>query len=85
MSLNIKNEEVHAAVRELADRLGVSQTSAVEQAVRARLEQLEADAARQDRIRRLYEAAAAAQRAYAGIDLWKIAEELYDEKTGLPQ
>ncbi|MBM3717085.1 MAG: antitoxin, partial [Actinobacteria bacterium] len=29
MSLNIKNESVHAAVRELAARLGVGQTSAV--------------------------------------------------------
>ncbi|WP_455133636.1 type II toxin-antitoxin system VapB family antitoxin [Microbacterium aurum] len=28
MSLNIKNEDVHAAVRDLAERLGVSQTSA---------------------------------------------------------
>ena len=35
MSLNIKNEDVHAAVHELAGRLGVSQTSAVEMAVRA--------------------------------------------------
>ncbi|QKJ20775.1 type II toxin-antitoxin system VapB family antitoxin [Microbacterium hominis] len=40
MSLNIKNESVHALVRELAEITGMSQTSAVEDAVRRRLEQL---------------------------------------------
>lgn len=33
MSLNIKNERTHALVRELAKRTGLSQTSAVEEAV----------------------------------------------------
>ena len=33
MSLNIKNERTHALVRELAERTGQSQTSAVEEAV----------------------------------------------------
>jgi len=42
MSLNIKNERTHALVRELAERTGMSQTSAVESAVRLRLEQLNA-------------------------------------------
>ena len=40
MSLNIKNERTHALVRELATLTGVSQTEAVEQAVRARLAEL---------------------------------------------
>jgi len=44
MSLNIKNERTHALVRELAERTGMSQTSAVESAVRLRLEQLNAQA-----------------------------------------
>ena len=41
MSLNIKNEQTVALVRELARRTGLSQTSAVEEAVRARLAELE--------------------------------------------
>ncbi|MEQ6898003.1 type II toxin-antitoxin system VapB family antitoxin [Microbacterium sp. KR10-403] len=40
MSLNIKNERTHALVRELAERTGMSQTSAVEDAVRRRLAEL---------------------------------------------
>ncbi|GAA3756667.1 type II toxin-antitoxin system VapB family antitoxin [Microbacterium kribbense] len=41
MSLNIKNERTHALVRELAERTGMSQTSAVEDAVRRRLDELQ--------------------------------------------
>lgn len=44
MSLNIKNERTHALVRELAALTGMSQTSAVEDAVRRRLEELQSDA-----------------------------------------
>ncbi|WP_147916630.1 type II toxin-antitoxin system VapB family antitoxin [Ruania zhangjianzhongii] len=40
MGLNIKNERTHALVRELADLTGASQTSAVEDAVRRRIEQV---------------------------------------------
>lgn len=40
MSLNIKNEQTHALVRELAQLTGMSQTSAVEDAVRRRLDEL---------------------------------------------
>lgn len=40
MSLNIKNERTVALVRELAAATGESQTSAVEQAVRERLERV---------------------------------------------
>ena len=42
MSLNIKNERTHALVRQLAELTGMSQTSAVEDAVRRRLEELQA-------------------------------------------
>lgn len=84
MSLNIKNEDVHAAVRELAERLGVSQTSAVEQAVRARLEALDAEAAREARGQRVRAAVAAAQEAFRGVDLDPFARDLYDPVTGLP-
>jgi antitoxin VapB len=41
VSLNIKNEETHRLVRRLAELTGQSQTSAVEDAVRRRLEELE--------------------------------------------
>jgi antitoxin VapB len=42
MSLNIKNERTHALVRELAEITGQTQTSAVEDAVRRRLEEVRA-------------------------------------------
>ena len=41
MGLNIKNERTVALVRELARRTGLSQTSAVEEAVRAKLAEFE--------------------------------------------
>lgn len=85
MSLNIKNEGVHDAVRELAQRLGVSQTSAVEHAVREKLAALTAESDLQDRKRRRKDAIAAAQEAYQGVDLWAIADDLYDGATGLPK
>lgn len=43
MGLNIKNERTHALVRQLAELTGQSQTSAVEDAVRHRIEQVEAE------------------------------------------
>lgn len=56
MSLNIKNEQTVALVRELASRTGLSQTSAVEEAVRAALAEFDAGgsrAARREQISRL--------------------------------
>jgi antitoxin VapB len=85
MGLNIKNEDVHAAVRELAAKLDVSQTSAVEQAVREKLAALADDADLAERARRRRDAITAAQEAYRGVDLWAIADELYDPATGLPK
>jgi antitoxin VapB len=41
MSLNIKNERVHAMVREAAERTGMSQTSVVEEALRRMLKELD--------------------------------------------
>ncbi len=89
MSLNIKNEEVHAAVRQLADVLGVSQTSAVEIAVRAKLEEMDAGRRRAEREIRIREAVAALQDEFAHTDdradLWAVMEDLYDPETGLPR
>lgn len=45
MGLNIKNERTTALVRELAKRTGLTQTGAVEEAVRARLTELDSDPA----------------------------------------
>ncbi|MRH87843.1 hypothetical protein GFY24_10340 [Nocardia sp. SYP-A9097] len=42
MSLNIKNERVHALVREAAQRTGLSQTSVVEEALKLMLRDLDA-------------------------------------------
>lgn len=82
MSLNIKNDEVHAAVRELADVLGVSQTSAVEIAVRDKLAQVSAQ--QEERATRLRTAVMAAQSAFADVELRAAEAELYDE-AGLPR
>jgi antitoxin VapB len=84
MSLNIKNENTHRLVRQLARLTGENMTAAVEQAVRERL----------DRVRRVQqggmaerllkigkECAAHLEEPYRSID---HAELLYDEK-GLPK
>jgi len=87
VSLNIKNESVHADVRVLAARLGVSQTSAVERAVRAQLAALDAEAvgAGPSRAARVRDAAAAARDAFRGVELPLAPADLYDETTGLPR
>jgi antitoxin VapB len=46
MSLNIKSEEAHRLVRELAALTGESQTAAVIESVRERLERLRSDVKR---------------------------------------
>jgi antitoxin VapB len=51
MSLNIKNERTHALVRELATLSGMSQTEAVEDAVKRRLEQLSGPSEAESRAR----------------------------------
>ena len=68
MSLNIKNEEVHAAVRELAQVLGMSQTSAVEVAVRAKLAELDVERQRAERERRIRQAVADCSRRSSTMD-----------------
>jgi antitoxin VapB len=84
VSLNIKNDSVHAAVRELAEALGVSQTSAVELAVRAKLDELRRESP-SDLEARVRSAALAAQEAFKDVDIRAIESDLYDEATGLPR
>jgi antitoxin VapB len=83
MSLNIKNERTHALVRELATLRGVSQTEAVEEAVRARLAELNADQDRQARFERIM---AIAQEMAPGLREAGVVSTdfLYDE-YGLPK
>ena len=87
MGLNIKNEEVHDAVRELARLLGTSQTSAVEVAVREKLAKLAQERRRAERERRIRQSVAALQEAFKDVDadLWQVMEDLYDPETGLPR
>jgi len=84
MSLNIKNEKTHRLVQQLAKLTGESQTAAVEQAVRERLERVrsargEGMAERLLKIGR--ECAAHLKEPYKSIDHGDL---LYDEK-GLPK
>ena len=90
MSLNIKNERTVAKVRELAALTGQSQTSAIEQAVEAMLEERRTQAEASSRAERM--AAAAATLAEIGEclsdeerDALRAAEaDMYDEH-GLPR
>lgn len=87
VSLNIKNEEVHALVRRLAELTGQSQTSAVEDAVRRRLQEVDAE-----KETRRAEKLAAIERIVenvrrlpvVGPTYDEIMEEMYDE-NGLPR
>lgn len=84
MSLNIKNEEVHRLVRRLAELTGQSQTSALEDAVRRRIEEIEHDTNREARIERLL---AIGRRTAAAMDPTLSNDPndfLYDE-MGLPR
>lgn len=87
MSLNIKNEETHRLVRELADLTGQSQTSAVEDAVRRRLEELRRDDDRQRRYLAIKRVADEAYEIARKDQVWMDTnwdDELYDE-YGLPR
>jgi antitoxin VapB len=84
MSLNIKKEETHRLVRQLAGLTGESMTAAVEQAVRERLDRIRSDrgegmAARLLKIGK--ECAAHLKEPYRSVD---HGEMLYDE-NGLPK
>lgn len=83
MSLNIKNEHVHALAREAARRTGRSQTSVIEQALEEFVARLadddEAERAKTARINRIL--AEFDKRLAGGPPL--STDDLYDER-GLP-
>ncbi len=87
MSLNIKNPQTVALVRELARRTGLSQTSAVEEAVRAKLAQLTADEGggdtRRQKVNDLLAELDRSITAQQRKSIRKDETDLYDE-NGLP-
>jgi antitoxin VapB len=80
MGLNIKNEETHRLVQELASLTGESMTLAVTEAVRERLNRVKSKGMA-ERIRKISKECAARLK---GKPLPDHAELLYDEK-GLPK
>ncbi|MFF3222635.1 type II toxin-antitoxin system VapB family antitoxin [Nocardia suismassiliense] len=84
--MNIKNEKVHALVREAAERTGMSQTSVVEEALKRMLKELDAEreAARQTRKARLWEIVADIDaRMTPETRTLLTTDDLYDDQ-GLP-
>lgn len=87
MSLNIKNETTHELVRQLAAMTGQSQTSAVEDAVRRRIAELEgAKEAEVERKRAAIRAVVERARRLpqTGRSVEEIMDEMYDD-MGLPR
>ncbi len=84
MSLNIKNERTHALVRQLATLRGVSQTEAVEEAVRRRLAELNAEKDAQWRYERTMEIAREMGEIIRATGEPISIDDLYDE-DGLPK
>lgn len=83
MSLNIKNEATHALVRQLAALRGVSQTEAVDEAVRARLAELNAQKEQQRRFDRTMDIARETSQIIRDTGGPLNVDDLYDE-MGLP-
>jgi antitoxin VapB len=83
VSLNIKNERTHALVRELAEATGLSQTSAVEQAVERWLEEIKRQQSRRDAHRALLDEYLAHVTDESRDAMQRAMDELYDE-NGLP-
>jgi antitoxin VapB len=84
MGLNIKNEETHQLVRELAERTGETMTAAVTAAVRERLERVRREQGESlaDRLLAIgRDCAARLKEPYRSAD---HADLLYDER-GLPR
>ncbi|MCL2464154.1 MAG: type II toxin-antitoxin system VapB family antitoxin [Micrococcales bacterium] len=83
MSLNIKNPRTCASVRRLAETTGLSQTSAVEQAVERWLEELERETTRYQEHQALLERYWANLTDESRDAMQRAMDEMYDE-NGLP-
>ncbi|HVK29302.1 MAG TPA: type II toxin-antitoxin system VapB family antitoxin [Nocardioides sp.] len=89
MSLNIKNERVHALAREAARVTGKSQTSAIEEALERLLAEYGEDPVEAERKRRLdiirqIQLEVANLPEAEGEDRIRSEEDPYDPETGLP-
>lgn len=89
MSLNIKNERVHALAREAARVTGKTQTSAIEEALVKLLAEYGVDPAAAERQRKLdvihqIQVRVAALPPAPGEDRILSDDDLYDRDTGLP-
>jgi antitoxin VapB len=84
-SLNIKNEETHRLVSELANLRGVTLVTAVTEATREALERERASRreSRMEWLGRITRETAAIMND--GRTSKELMEELYDDKTGLPK
>lgn len=86
MGLNIKNVRTVELVRELARRTGLSQTSAVEEAVRAKLAEVDAGTGRDERRANVHKLLDDLDRSLTARQKNQIradAQQLYDDH-GLP-
>lgn len=89
MSLNIKNERVHALAREAARVTGKTQTSAIEEALVKLLAAYGVDPVEAERQRRM-DVIRQIQLEYAalpeaeGDDRIRSEDDIYDHETGLP-
>ena len=86
VSLNIKNERVHALARQVAQRTGATQTSAIEEALERRLHDLDAhdrEAARRRRLMRLMDEIEATTTDEQRAATRQVQDEMYDD-NGLP-
>ncbi len=89
MSLNIKNERVHALAREAARVTGKTQTSVIEEALVKLLAEYGVDPVEADRQRRMDVMRQIALEWHSlpeleGADRIREVEDLYDDETGLP-
>jgi len=84
VSLNIKDEETHLLVRELAELKGETMTAAVKTSVKERLERSRAER-KIDRMAWLEEVTKYTAQALKDLPPSdKIGDLLYDKETGLP-
>jgi antitoxin VapB len=86
MGLNIKNERTHALVRELATISGMSQTEAVEDAVRRRIAQLSGQTADEVSARReRFLAIAKEMSEHLSPESFEDVNDWLYEENGLPR
>ena len=86
MALNIKDEETHRLVSELAKETGESLTLAVKVSVKERLDRHREERKREGRMEWLRELTArTAPLMNDGRTSKELMDELYDDETGLPK